>query len=420
MRLRSPRVLAYSHDGYGLGHLRRNLRLLNGLRRLRADLDALLVTGAKVGDRLAAPFGLECVRLPPVIKVGNGNYVADVPNATFEEVVRRRSAIIADAVRQFQPDLLLVDRYPRGMREELAVGLELHASQSERPAVLGFRDILDSPHAIEREWRTRGYGQVIRDTYSTVLCYGDPAVYDPVFEYGLCEEVAERIRFTGYLADDLLARNPLEVRRAHAAEHTRMAVCALGGGKDAAHIAQAFLTAMERLHRRGWSGVLITGPYMASGDFARLCKHPAGQRVKILRMVDDLPSYLAAADVAVCMGGYNTTCELIGLAVPAVVIPRVQPRQEQLMRVQRLAARGLLSWLHPDQLCPDILADSVERQAAVGRPDLAANMGTIAHNGIATAARYLATLLPGSAPDDATDVVGRSGHAPVESGIAGP
>jgi predicted glycosyltransferase len=41
-----PRLLAYSHDGYGLGHLRRNLRIAAGLRRHRPDTEVLLATGA--------------------------------------------------------------------------------------------------------------------------------------------------------------------------------------------------------------------------------------------------------------------------------------------------------------------------------------------------------------------------------------
>jgi predicted glycosyltransferase len=413
-------VLAYSHDGYGLGHLRRNLRIVSGLRRQRPDIEPLLVTGAKSAERLAAPFGLECVRLPAVVKVGNGRYIPDESNACFDDIIRRRSAVIADAVRQFRPDLLLADRYPRGMHNELAPALQMHAAQQPgATAVLGLRDILDSPRAIEKEWRMQGYSEVIRSAYRAVLCYGDPAVFDPIAEYGLPGDVAERIRFTGYLADDLLAGDPLEVRRKHCADDRRLAVCTLGGGKDATHIAQSFMSAMERLHGRGWAGVLIAGPYMASRDFMRLRRHPLADRVPVVGMVDDLPSYLAAADAAVCMGGYNTTCELLGLAVPAVIIPRVEPREEQLMRAKRLAARGLLRWLHPNRLSSRDLADSIEGVAAVPRRELAAPIETIAHDGIGASARYLAALLPPSALAEVPGAKG-DGRKARENFVAAP
>jgi predicted glycosyltransferase len=388
-------VLAYSHDGYGLGHLRRNLRIVNGLRRQRPDVQAVLVTGAKSADRLVAPFGMKCVALPSVVKVANGRYVVDDEAASYEEVMHRRSAVLADAVRDFRPDLLLVDRYPRGMHDELACALGVRAAeQPGAPAVLGLRDILDSPAAIRNEWQAQRHSQAIRETYQTVLCYGDPAVYDPIREYGLPDDVAERIRFTGYLADDLLAGDAVEVRRRHEIADERMAVCTLGGGKDAAFIAHAFLSAMEHLRGHGWSGVLITGPYMAADDVDRLRRHKAAARVSVIQMVDDMPSYLAAADAAVCMGGYNTTCEVLALAVPAVIIPRIQPRQEQRMRAERLAARDLVRWMHPASLSPRVLADNIEGVAALPRVDLVARFGTIAHRGVHTAARHLAALLP--------------------------
>jgi predicted glycosyltransferase len=391
-------VLAYSHDGYGLGHLRRNLRIVNGLRRQRPDLEAVLVTGAKSAERLIAPFGMTCVPLPSVVKVANGHYVAEDQASSLEEVMRKRSDVLADTVGAFRPDLLLVDRYPRGMNDELAHALDVYAAERPgAPAVLGLRDILDNPDVIRSEWRARGHRQAVREIYRMVLCYGDRSVYDPIREYALPSDVAERIRFTGYLADELFAADAPEVRRRHEPDG-RLAVCTLGGGKDAAFIAHAFLSAIDHLRHDGWTGVLITGPYMDTDDVERL--RQAATDVSVIRMVDDVPSYLAAADAVVCMGGYNTTCEVLALAAPAVIIPRVQPRQEQLMRAERLNARGLVRWMHPSSLSPRDLATSMEVVAAQPRVDLAARIGAIAHRGIETSAQLLSALLPAATHTD--------------------
>jgi predicted glycosyltransferase/nucleoside-diphosphate-sugar epimerase len=387
-----PRVLAYSHDGYGLGHLRRNLRILAGLRRQRPDLEAVLVTGAKSADRLVAPFGMRCVALPSVVKVANGRYVVDDEASSLEEVMRRRSDSLADTVSAFRPDLLLVDRYPRGMNDELGRALAVYAAERPgAPAVLGLRDILDSPDVIRGEWRAQGHSEAIREHYRMVLCYGDRSVYDPIHEYDLPGDVAERIRFTGYLTDELFAADAPEVRHRHEPEG-RLAVCTLGGGKDAAFIAHSFLSAIDRLRWDGWTGVLITGPYMAPDDVQRL--RDAANGVPVIMMVDDVPSYLAAADAVVCMGGYNTTCEVLALAVPAVIIPRIQPRQEQLMRAEHLSARGLVRWMHPGSLTPGSLAANMEGVAAQPRIDLAARIGAVAHRGVHASAQHLAALLP--------------------------
>ncbi len=389
-----PRVLAYSHDGYGLGHLRRNLRIVSGLRRERPELEAMIVTGAKSAARLAAPFGVGCVQLPAVVKVANGRYVAADGNGSFESMLQERSALLADAVRDFRPDLLLVDRYPRGMHGELAEALAIHVERRGAPAVLGLRDILDAPATVRREWHASGYSEAIRGLYASVLCYGDPGVYDAIAEYGLPEDVAERIQFTGYLTDDLPRGDGAGVRRRHQLGDRRVAVCTLGGGMDAAPIAHSFLSALERLRDEHWAGILITGPYMAPDDVDRLRRAGSAGGVPVLRMVDDVPSYLAVADAAVCMGGYNTLCELVALAVPAVIVPRVHPRVEQRMRAERLSARGLICWLDPAKLSASALAEHIEGVASLPRHELAGRIGSIKHRGIRASARHLAGLLP--------------------------
>src|SRR5215472_13519860 len=261
-----PRLLAYSHDGYGLGHLRRNLRIAVGLRRHRPDTEVLLATGAKSAERLVSAHGIACVRLPSLIKAGPGRYESGEPGATsIDAVVARRSAILAETVSGFAPDILVVDRHPRGLHRELDAALDVHRRRSHARAVLGLRDILDEPEAVGREWEEQELTAAVVDHYDAVFCYGDREVYDPVAEYGLPGVVADRLWYTGYLTDDLLACDAASIRRAHSGG-ARLAVCTLGGGQDAAGIARAFLAAMLHLRERNWRGVLITGPYMDRDD----------------------------------------------------------------------------------------------------------------------------------------------------------
>jgi predicted glycosyltransferase len=398
VRHNRPRLLAYSHDGYGLGHLRRNMRIAAGLRRHRPDVEVLLATGATAADQLTAAHGIACVRLPSVVKSGPGRYEpADPGETSVDAVVARRSAILADTVARFAPDILLVDRHPRGLHRELDAALAIH--RSRRPhtrAALGLRDILDDPEAIRREWPQQELAGAIQDHYDTVFCYGDREVYDPVAEYGLPRVVADRLQYTGYLTDDLVATDAAKIRRAHAGG-ARLAVCTLGGGQDAAGIAGAFLAAMLHLRERNWRGVLITGPYMDQDEVEALRNDPAAVDVEIIPMSTDVPSYLAAADAVLCMGGYNTTCEILGLAVPAVIVPRITPRLEQLMRAQRLADRGLVHWLHPDGLTPRVVAGALAYVADTPQDDLLERMTSLAHDGVHTTAALLAELLPPAA-----------------------
>ena len=404
-----PKLLAYSHDGYGLGHFRRNLRIAVGLRRHRPDVEVLLVTGAKAADRLARVHGVSCIGLPPVVKAGPGRYESAEPGgAPVDTVVSRRSAILATAVADFAPDLLLVDRHPRGLHHELDAALDVHRRQRPHArAVLGLRDILDEPRVIEREWHDHELTATIEKHYDAVFCYGDSGVYDPVAEYGLAGAVADRLRYTGYLTDSPLAADPASIGRLRATD-ARMAVCTVGGGRDAAGIAGAFLAAMLHLRERNWRGVLIAGPYMSPADVGALRDHPAAANVEIIEMTTDVPAYLAAADAVLSMGGYNTVCEILGLAVPAVIVPRTSPRLEQLMRAQRLADRGLVHWLHPDGLSPRVVAGALAYVADTPREDLRERMLSLAHGGVDKTAVMLSELLSytGTSP-----ITGKAAHA---------
>ena len=394
MRSSRPRLLAYSHDGYGLGHLRRNLRIATGLRRYRPDAEVLLATGARAAGQLAAAHGIARVQLPSVVKAGPGRYESTDPGAApLDAVVARRSAILAQTVADFAPDVLLVDRHPRGLHRELDAALDVHQARRPRArTVLGLRDILDEPAVIKREWEEQELTAVIEDRYDAVLCYGDRAVYDQVAEYGHPRAVAERLRYVGYLTDDLLATDAAAIRGAHA-DGARLAVCTLGGGQDAAAIASAFLAAMLHLRELGWRAILITGPYMADSDVEALHGHPGAAHVQIIRMTTDVPSYLAAADAVFCMGGYNTTCEVLALGVPAVIVPRTTPRLEQLMRAQRLADRGLVHWLHPDGLTPRVVAGALAFVADTPQDDLLEKMAALSRAGVRTTASWLCEML---------------------------
>ena len=81
--------------------------------------------------------------------------------------------------------------------------------------------------------------------------------------------------------------------------------------------------------------------------------------VRFADFVSDLPSYTAAADVVVSMGGYNSVTEILSFGRPAVLVPRVTPRKEQLIRANLLGRRGFVRVLHPEALAPERLLGEV-------------------------------------------------------------
>jgi len=112
----------------------------------------------------------------------------------------------------------------------------------------------------------------------------------------------------------------------------------------------------------GIRSCVVTGPLLdpeVRADLeARAAKLP---EVTLLPFCEDLVSYVHAADLVVTMGGYNSICEVVEAGKRTIVVPRVHPRKEQLIRAERLRDLGAVAMIHPDDLTPDALAREVAR-----------------------------------------------------------
>ena len=62
-------ILMYSHDTYGLGHIRRTMAIANHLRGTNTNI--LILTGSPIAGRFALPSQVDFVRIPGMIKKTN-------------------------------------------------------------------------------------------------------------------------------------------------------------------------------------------------------------------------------------------------------------------------------------------------------------------------------------------------------------
>ena len=354
---RGPRVMLYSHDALGLGHARRNLLLAKTILQSHPHADILMVTGALESIRLAEQLGIECVVLPALRKDAQGQYAPRRLHATVFDVIDMRAKIIGGAVDAFAPDILVVDKQPRGILRELQPTLELLRTIGGTHTVLGLRDILDAPDTVRQEWIREGYDEAIAAYYDEVWVYGDPYVYDQEKAYRLPPQVARKILYTGYLdqRERLRGRTlTIEGLMPGGLPPGKMVLCMVGGGEDGMHIAEAF---SRTAFPQGTYGLLVTGPYMpeAHRNHFRAC---ADQRDDFftIEFVDEPTLLVQHASHIVCMGGYSTMCEVVSFGKRALVVPRVQPRKEQWMRAQRFYELGLVDVLHPRALTPEALS----------------------------------------------------------------
>lgn len=368
--LEAPSFALYSHDSYGLGHLRRNLTLAHSFRARWPRAAQLMVSGTPLTQACVPPDGADCLKLPAVVKVGDGDYASRTLPLSFQTIRDLRRDVILSAVRRFHPDVFLVDHAPAGLEGELVPALyHLKRAAPRTRLVLGLRDIIDEAKRVRRTWAREGIHELLDDVYDLILVYGERDLYDAVGEYGFSPKAAAKTRYTGYLRASPPARAPEELRAELRLQTGRLVLATAGGGGDGYRLLKTAIHA-QRLRSGGqaFDLLLVGGPLMPDERLRGLADLiPAGGAVRMTEFLADMASHVAAADVVVSMGGYNSVCELISLERPAIVVPRVDPRKEQLIRAELLSRRGLVEMIHPAELTPLALREGIDELLGGGQ-----------------------------------------------------
>ena len=401
-------VFLYSHDTFGLGHLRRNLAIAEELLNADGQFSVRLLTGSPVIDSWTLPRGLKVQPLPPVVKVAAETYAARAPGEPFGLVKGYREALILKLVLRHRPDVFLVDHAPAGMNGELLSTLAL--IRREMPGtrtILGLRDILDSPAIVRELWREQDIHTLLDRAYDDIFVYGSRRLFDVVNGYGMSPRVAERVRYCGYVvhaedegtAGGRVAPPPGAVcwNAARAAGRPVVLVTA-GGGGDGFPMMEAYLRALQALPPGGFHSVLVTGPLMAEEQAAALREAAAGRPdVELIERTTDLVPSLRAAALVVSMAGYNTSAELIAARKRAILVPRAAPRAEQRMRAALLSKLGLVLVAHQGPRLAEHLAALLPAALAAPPPHAEA-WDSLDLHGAERVAEYLRSVVDCRAP----------------------
>jgi predicted glycosyltransferase len=367
-RAEGPRVLLYSHDSVGLGHLRRNLVLASTLVERIPGASALVVTGSPCATQFPVPPGVDLVKLPSVTKDSKGEYTPRTLPQDRGFVVNLRRRILLETFRAFAPDLVLVDHQVVGLMGE-ATDLLVEARKSGVRTALGLRDVIDDPTVVVNDLQRPSVRWALTECYDHVFVYGDPRVFDPRTEYGLPEDVAERLEFTGYVVRDVPRWSECPVPSLRPS-----VLLTVGGGQDGAERVELYLEALEQGAAEGqveWDSTIVLGPLLDDRRARSIKRRARGlDGVTVHRFHADLPALFADSDLVVSMAGYNTTAEILRSGAPSVLLPRAWPRREQEIRASRLAELGLTRAL--TRPTPESLLEAVREGLADGPIDTSA------------------------------------------------
>ncbi len=340
------RLLIYSHDSFGLGHLRRCREIAHSLVQHRQDISVLLISGSPIIGRYGFRPRVDFIRIPGVVKTRDGGYTSHALDIGVEDTLAVRESIIRNTAAAFNPDLFLVDKEPLGLRGEVTDTLKMLKGNGTR-LVLGLRDIVDEPQALKAEWERKGAIQALEDIYDNIWAYGRPEIYDPLQGLGVSERVRGKISYTGYLR-----RFANTARRANALDTTKIdepfILVTPGGGGDGLALVEAVVSAYEADSQIPLPALIISGPFMdvraQAGFNERISRLP---KVYSVNFEANMKNLVQAASAIVAMGGYNTFCEILSFDRPSLLVPRIVPRREQYIRATRARDLGLVNMLEP-------------------------------------------------------------------------
>lgn len=351
-------ILMYSHDTYGLGHIRRTMAIARNLSA--PGVNILILTGSPIAGRFPIPFGVDFVRIPGMIKQSNTVYVPHSIKVDPQKALEIRQEIITATAKSFDPNLFIVDKVPVGLKGEVLPVLQwFKTSRPDTKVVLGLRDILDDSASTRAEWNEKNYFNVLDALYSEIWIYGQENFYNPIVEYGLPPSISNKCVFTGYIPRQTPNRKITLKQLMNGngngngtADTCKLVVVTAGGGGDGYHMLDTYLSMIEDTPDVPFKTYMVSGPFVPQDLQDSLAKRAKKCGVIFATFHKRLEKIMAAADLVVSMGGYNTICEILSLKKPSLIIPRESPRLEQLIRARVLQSAKLADYIKWDCLTP--------------------------------------------------------------------
>ncbi|MGB0851648.1 MAG: glycosyltransferase family protein [Pikeienuella sp.] len=337
------RALLYSHDTFGLGHLRRSRTIAQAMTADNETMSALIMTGSPIAGRFDFPDRVDHVRLPGVVKLPDGTYASHNLGVEIDETVKLRAALLEAAEEAFDPDIVIVDKEAWGFRNELSATLRTAKDRGAR-LVLGIRDVLDDPDTLRAEWDRKNTVEAIETFYDEIWIYGLPEICEPLAGIPISDRMLERVSYTGYLR----RATPDWPMLGPAPPEDPYVLIMTGGGGDGADLIDWGLRAYEADPDIPLHGVFAYGPFLNAERRAEFDRRAAALdgRVTAFSFDPRIERLLADATGVIAMGGYNTFCEILSLDKPAVIAPRTSPRLEQYIRAEAAEQLGLVRMLH--------------------------------------------------------------------------
>ncbi len=304
-------ILLQSPNGIGLGHISRLIAIALAIRDKApsARLPFLLEGGSHLL--------LETASLP-YLSLPTRETLYRTETWTSWPLEERRTIIlkVADSIiRQLNPDVILFDTIP-------CIGVLMAAADCEVPMAMCIRKGKDMAKYFDQMDRYHMQLEYLK----LILIPHKPD------ELEVPDHLRSKTRFVGQIVRPRL-KAPLEMSFPSNSE----IVVITGGGGGYPNTVDFYNLALAsfkscRARNPNLIGILVTGPLFQEWRKLRVV-----DGVRVIPFDPDLTATLAAANLIICQGGYNTIAEVTSLGRPTICVPAERELDDQFERAEQAA-----------------------------------------------------------------------------------
>lgn len=340
------RILVYTHNSIGLGHVFRTLAVITGIRRWRPDIDFMVLSGTSVPHILLRK-GIEVVKLPGIKKAIDETGAPLKPrylrNVSVDNILDFRQTVIREAFVFFKPEVVMVEHYLSGLSGEITPLL------TQKIACKG------TPEAFALVHLSRGIMGVdsnqVKDADHPCPISSFPEPYD--FRYVFDDPVPNdsdgtqpnsRVRYLGRIAEnsieDLTGKETV-LSRFRLPEKPIILIYLSRHG-DIAGLSKSLMSAVETADiNRIFQTIMVVDPYLDPIIIEDIKADIRFRHVRFLPFFYPLIDLIHASEIFICRAGYNIINEILLTDAKALIIPEHHPSGEQEERVRRLPLNNI-------------------------------------------------------------------------------
>ncbi len=361
----SLRILMYSHDTLGMGHTWRTITIASHLAKNIANASILVLTDLPIIGRLRLPANVDYVHLPGVVLSTAQEYQARNLNLDLKKLIKIRCKITQSALKTFKPQLIIVERDPLVLPDEMDRILSFVRDKMPLTKVVwGLSDIIGKSDFIVREWTGQQVYQMLDRFCDEIWVYGLMEIFDQIKEYQIFPPLSEKFFYVGYLR----AASKYEKNRVKSNHQLPVVLVTTGSGSDGFGLLETYIRFLEKSGGAAlFQSVIVSGPMMRTSE-KHLLKERAEKLPNVVfhRFSKHFLQLVKEADLVVTTSGYNTLCEILSYRKNMLFVPTVAPPNERLLRAQIFERLGLGELLSPESLNPEYLGEKVT--SAVSNP----------------------------------------------------